>query len=468
MRKQDKNSNRWEPDPDAEGFIDDYGGSVGRSFFDEEPRRVATRFSWGTKAMIFSTFLSSISFSIVLSSIWHFIQKLNPNADYSMVGWAVAANSLGSFLSSPVLNVWADRRNTREVMVFCYVLMFVGNILYSFSENQWMLLASRVIVGISAGNTIVSQTYISYASQPESRTKVMSINSGASILGFVVGPALAFITTFFQFNIGKYAINELTTPGYVSAFLSLLGMASVLTLKEVDDEERRMSKIDRIRFSREKSLPWIPITITIALTFIFSASFTVFETIGTIYTQKAYGWTPEQNSIMYTLIGIVCIFSVVLLTPLMRLTSGRVLLFLMSCFGVSGFALLVDPQNVYVPLWRFGLGVSFAAACYTSAVALLISIYSKFLQGFDQGTLMGWVNSSGSVSRIVGPIFASYIMAHGGPVWIFGSMTGILSIALILSAVGLKHLHYNDVPLLKLTEDEELLLQIERDESEDF
>jgi MFS family permease len=155
--------------------------------------------------MLFVNFLASVCFSIVLPSMWVLIQSVLHKTDTSLkdeltwTGVAVAANSAGTFVSSPVLGKWFDARGAREPLIVSLVVMIGGNVLYSLSSNIYELLASRFIVGIAAGNYVLAQTYLSYATTNEDRTKIMSYNSAATIFGFVFGPAfsagLSFIPT---------------------------------------------------------------------------------------------------------------------------------------------------------------------------------------------------------------------------------------------------------------------------------
>ena len=74
---------------------------------------------------------------------------------YSFVGWAVAVNSGGTFVFSPLLGKWADWRGVREAIFFSLILMIGGNLLYSLSMNVWVLLVARFIVGCAAGMSIL-------------------------------------------------------------------------------------------------------------------------------------------------------------------------------------------------------------------------------------------------------------------------------------------------------------------------
>ena len=75
--------------------------------------------------MIFINFLSNVVFSVVLPSLPDFIKEVG-GQEY-LNGWAVAANSLGTFIASPVFGWWADKRNFREVFIFSLVIMVLSN-----------------------------------------------------------------------------------------------------------------------------------------------------------------------------------------------------------------------------------------------------------------------------------------------------------------------------------------------------
>src|SRR5579885_471120 len=109
----------------------------------------------GIAIMLFITFLASVCFSIVLPSINPLLVRLVEDDKFadSLTGWAVAINSIGSFLASPFFGWWADRRSTREVLAITLIAMTFGNVLYSLSSKYWILLIARFIVGAASGKT---------------------------------------------------------------------------------------------------------------------------------------------------------------------------------------------------------------------------------------------------------------------------------------------------------------------------
>ena len=51
--------------------------------------------------------------------------------------------------------------------------------------------------------------------------------------------------------------------------------------------------------------------------------------------------------------------------------------------------------------------------------------------------MMGWLSSSGSVARMIGPIVASYSLQYGGPRLVFGLMVIIMAVTLVV--VGFRY-----------------------------
>jgi len=376
------------------------------------------------------------------------------HSKYSIVGWAVAVNSAGSFLASPLFGAWADRRTTREVLAATLILMIIGNVMYSLASNIWMLLAGRFIVGVAAANYAVAQTYLSYVTTQENRTKIMALNSAANVLGFIIGPAFALVMTLFRFEISGIKVDAYTMPGYFSAVMSLFGLLSLITLKEISPNQKKSKKpatggssksigsgfysgggsvkdISHILKMRKK-IPILPVTVCLVAYFLYTASFTVFETIGTPYTEEDFGWSVSQNSLMYAALGVLCIISLVILQIFVRFFPDRVLVVGATVLMVAGFVVLFDIENHLVSFPRFCIAVSLVSAGYSTAVAVLISIYSKVLESLDQGMLMGWLSSSGSMARIIGPVFASNGFQYGGGRLVFGVMAGLMVLCTLI------------------------------------
>lgn len=77
-----------------------------------------------------------------------------------------------------------------------------------------------------------------------------------------------------------------------------------------------------------------------------------------------------------------------------------------------------------LPMTQFLIGYAFSAIGYPIAVTLLQTIYSSVLGCRPQGVWMGLIIGSGSLARIIGPVFIGFVYARYGMYLTFG-ITGV-------------------------------------------
>uniref|UniRef100_A0A2P2I225 Major facilitator superfamily domain-containing protein 8-like n=1 Tax=Hirondellea gigas TaxID=1518452 RepID=A0A2P2I225_9CRUS len=86
------------------------------------------------------------------------------------------------------------------------------------------------------------------------------------------------------------------------------------------------------------------------------------------------------------------------------------------------------------------VGNLFGVMGYPIAFTLTSSIFSKMIGPKNQGFWMGVLTSTGSLSRMSGPIFVTLIYSNYGTRWTFGALTAVLIISMILSVIFYKRL----------------------------
>ncbi|XP_042862664.1 major facilitator superfamily domain-containing protein 8-like [Penaeus japonicus] len=77
---------------------------------------------------------------------------------------------------------------------------------------------------------------------------------------------------------------------------------------------------------------------------------------------------------------------------------------------------------------------------YPVAFTLSSSFFSKILGPKPQGVWMGILTSTGSLSRVTGPIFVSYMYTALGTRWTFGILFVIMSLTLVIISLLFKRL----------------------------
>lgn len=67
-------------------------------------------------------------------------------------------------------------------------------------------------------------------------------------------------------------------------------------------------------------------------------------------------------------------------------------------------------EGGFPPVVCFYISSALTSIGYAAGAAMLLAVYSKVLEGLDQGSFMGWFTASCSVARIIGPLGASYLL----------------------------------------------------------
>ncbi|XP_015334512.1 major facilitator superfamily domain-containing protein 8 isoform X3 [Marmota marmota marmota] len=404
---------------------------------------------WRSIRILYLTmFLSSVGFSIVIMSIWPYLQKIDQTADASFLGWVIASFSIGQMVASPIFGLWSNHRPQKEPLVISIFISVAANCLYAYvhvpaSHNKYYMLAARGLVGFGAGNVAVVRSYIAGATSLQERTSSMANTSTCQALGFILGPA------------------------------------------RIDEVQDSQGNIDQVA-----------VVATNVLFFVILFIFALFETILAPLTMDMYAWTQEQavlyNGIILAALGVeavVIFMGVKLLSK--KIGERAILLGGLIVVWVGFFILLPwgsqfpkiqweDLHNNSIPDTTFGeimIGfwksareyhnerpvgcpveqawclytpVIHLAQFFTSAVLVGIgypacnvmsyTLYSKILGPKPQGVYMGWLTASGSGARILGPVFISHVYTYLGPRWAFSLVCVIILLTITLLGAVYKRL----------------------------
>lgn len=295
------------------------------------------------RVMYFTMFLSSVGFTIVITSLWPYLQKVDASADASFLGWVVAAYSLGQMIASPLFGLWSNHRPRREPLVCSIFINLSANIYYAYvylpkTENKYHMLMSRAFVGFGAGNVAVVRSYVAGATSLNERTGAMANMSACQALGFILGPALQACLSFIgergvTLKFLDLQINMYTAPALLAAVMGLINIILVLfVLKEhhVDDNGRFLQPSinyadDNVEDSveAEESVDKVAVLTSNALFFIVMFIFAIFETIATPYTMDMFAWTRKE-AVLYNGIILCCIgFESILVFIVVKIASQR-------------------------------------------------------------------------------------------------------------------------------------------------
>ncbi|KAF6306663.1 major facilitator superfamily domain containing 8 [Rhinolophus ferrumequinum] len=215
---------------------------------------------WRSIRILYLTmFLSSVGFSIVIMSIWPYLQKIDQTADASFLGWVIASFSLGQMVASPIFGLWSNYRPRKEPLIVSILISVAANCLYAYvhvpaSHNKYYMLVARGLVGFGS----VFQTCFALIGEKGMTWETI-----------------------------KLQINMYTAPVLFGAFLGVLNILLILTIlreHHVDDSGRQCKNINFEEASADEvqvpqgNVDQVAVVTTNVLFFVVLFIFALFET----------------------------------------------------------------------------------------------------------------------------------------------------------------------------------------------
>jgi len=365
---------------------------------------------------IFTVFIDSIMFSIILPSLAIYLQDFVDVEDstYSTwLGFISAAHPFGQLVASPLAGYYFTHRSVTECMAVFISIFCIGALFYATAGSATGLLISRLIQGIGDANLTVCRAYVAHVCHSKEKVKYMAYQGAGQGLGFAVGSSLGGLLGLIDTTWYGLTFNANTSPGYFSFLLGFLNVCFCLKyMKDFSSEQNPASDQNESQI-----LTLAPNKTGIMLGclcfFCIISSFSVLLSTTTIYLQTNFSWGTSQIAIIFvggSLLGI-CAFKSI--HTLNRKISER---WIMTIgFSMGGFAMIA--AGGFGGLFNTSLGLWLSAVClfflmHPLAMATNMSIYAKIVGPFkaDQGPYMGYITMMGSFASIVSPLWATYFL----------------------------------------------------------
>ncbi|CAJ0573371.1 unnamed protein product, partial [Mesorhabditis spiculigera] len=424
-------------------------------------------------------FFCAIQFTIYFSSLWPYLQQLDPSSTESQFGHITAIYSLGQGSSLMVYGIWSKKaQNTSLPVLTGIFMMALGNAVYLlipiFGIQPYAgMMASRLIMGLGAGIISPLRAYAIQASTKDDRSRAISLNTGGFCLGLLAGPALQILFTPLGYPgvrlFWNFSANIYTGPAIMGILVNLFSA-------------------EHERFFALPKYDIIGALICIFSRFVQMFVITNLETIGSPLTMTVFAWTREKavyyNSMMHIgfgLIGLVyygantiwdfskhlnhrlwTIYGVLLVTLFHLLTypwwflpgsiqyqkeydlvNGTLVKIAepVGCRPTFDWCATTPPINVFVYVFSyiFLIGLAFPIINVTMTV-----VYSDVIGPRDQGTMQGIILLAGSMARLMGPLFVASFFESSGM-----KLPWIIEIAMSLGCAMLWIIYYKRMVPLK-------------------
>ncbi|NEK22400.1 MFS transporter [Sulfitobacter sp. JBTF-M27] len=329
------------------------------------------------------------------------------------------------FLFGPIIGGLSDRYGRRKILLISLVVMAADYVVMALAGSIWLLLAGRVVGGITAATQATASAYMADISTAEQRTKSFGLIGAAFGMGFVLGPLIG----------GVLAEYGTRAPFWAAAFLATSNVIfGWFVLKEtLAPEKARAFNWRRANpFGAVKQLGKLPgVHQLLMVYFLYNVAFAVYPSVWAYFGQERFDWAPTTIGLSLGLFGITMAF-----------VQGYFIRVALRVFG--------ERRTVVVGL-LFALGTYTAIGSITAGwlillltpIAALGGITPIALQGImsqrvadnAQGELQGALTSAVSLAMIVTPLVMtatfSYFTQAGTPFYMPGAPF-LLSAMLIL------------------------------------
>jgi MFS family permease len=338
--------------------------------------------------------------------------------------------SILQFIAAPIWGTLSDRRGRRSILVVTIGGTAVSYLLWIVADSFWLLVASRFLGGIMAGNLSVATAAVADVTDSSSRAKGMGMIGAAFGVGFIFGPALGALLSLWDAPASLPwipGINPFSGPAIVAFLLAAANFFFVVrrfpeTLQlGVHDPTHAKRPINPLALLRPSEFPGV--NRTNLLYFVFIAAFAGMEFTLTFLAKDRFGYSAAQNGYLFLYIGVIIVLVQGGVVRRLAPKYGEKKLVLVGLLTIVPGLILVGMCAtqlwLYAGLFLLAVGSSLTTPCLTA----LVSLYTPQDR---QGETLGIFRSLGSLGRAFAPILAAVIY------WRFGSQWPYFGGALVL------------------------------------
>lgn len=306
------------------------------------------------------------------------------------------------FLFGPILGALSDRFGRRPVLLVSLLVMAVDYVVMALAGSIWLLVAGRVVGGITAATHSTATAYMADISAPQDKARNFGLIGAAFGLGFVLGPVMG----------GLLAEWGTRAPFIAAAGLALINAAfGWLVLRETVTDSirrpflwRRANPFGAIRavarLAGVRPLLWV--------WFLYHFATVVYPAIWAFFTAARFGWSPGLIGVSLAVYGLsLAVAQGTLVGPAIRAfgDARTVLLGLViqiASLVTLGFITSGNLLLMLIPITAIG------------AVGLpaLQGILSRAVPDNAQGELQGVLTSLTAVAMVLAPLVMTQTFAR--------------------------------------------------------
>ena len=313
------------------------------------------------------------------------------------------------FIAGPFIGGLSDRRGRLPVLLLSQIGTVIAFLMIGFAQSVAVLFAARVLDGVTGGNIVVAQAYVTDIMPEGRRTQALGYVMAAFGLGFIVGPALGGL------------IASIMGPQAPFIFAAIAAFATVLltyfTLEEtVTPEVRAQYRASaRASIGPAEMIRNVPLMAVMLVSFLGRFGFGLL--IGTfalfaeavIFAGEEFAAVSLGVGMLLMIVGVGQFFTQIFLLPAALRRYGDPAIVLLGsvwrAFGMFALALATEPFLGAVSMIGFAVGSGLL-------LPALQSLVTKTVAREMRGAILGIHQSVMSLAVIIATALSGSLFAR--------------------------------------------------------
>lgn len=376
------------------------------------------RFASRTGIVALSVFLNFAGFTLIIPVLPFSVAPYVAAADVAFwVALILAAYALCSFIAAPVLGAMSDRYGRRPIVLLSLCGSALGFAVFGIGGALWVLVAGRLIEGLTAGSISAMYAYVADTHGPAERGPAFGMLGAAGGLGFMLGPLMG----------GLLGQVSLAAPLFGAAVLALLNAVLVyFFMPESHPPEQRSARLQWAQFNAVGQLAGAlrqpRLRLLFGVVFCFAFGSTVLQSNLAVMLRDLLSFDPAAIGMVLAGIGVMDIVSQGLVAPRLQPRFGEqtvaVAGLIINGIGLAALALLA--RHPALPLLMCGIAMfTFGDGLFQPSVSALIANAAPSGQ---QGEVQGANQAQQSLARMAGPLVSAWLygLSAGAPYMVAG------------------------------------------------
>ena len=373
--------------------------------------------------------LDMMSMGIIMPVLPILIEDLTGSAESAGL-WTGIIGSLWAvtqFFCAPFIGALSDRFGRRPVLLLSAAGLTLSWILMALAPSLTLLVAARVIGGMTSASGAAIFAYVADVMPSEGRTRAFGLAGAAISAGFVIGPAVGGA-------LGEWGARF---PFWVAAgFSAATFLYGLLILPESLSPDRRSP------FSWRSANPAGSLRLIASQTelarlagsyFLLSFGHRIYTTVFVLYAAHRYGLgLMELGALLAIVGGLDLLIQGVLTGRLAARFGDRAVMIFGFGYGTIGLACMALAPTA--ELFAAGLLVN---SLWGLSEPTVRSLMSARVSEAEQGQLQGAMHSVMSASAMTGPLFFGWI--YGLSLHSLPGLTFAIGAAVMLAAAALSY-----------------------------